>query len=142
MINNAPDIRNDDGSTFNAADDPRLTKIGRLIRMTSLDEVPQILNIIRGEMSFVGPRPTMTEIPVEEYDAVRKKRIEVRPGITGFTQAYYRNSISQADKFELDAFYVDNLSFWLDIKIFFKTFSSIFYRKNIYNKPSKLELDR
>jgi len=84
---NAPDIRNPDGSTFNSDADPRVTWIGRLLRKTSLDELPQILNVLKGDMSFVGPRPMLTGRPREQYDAVRLKRTSVRPGITGYSQA-------------------------------------------------------
>lgn len=132
MVNDAPDIRHQDGSTFNAPDDERLTKIGKFIRKTSLDELPQIINIIKGEMSFVGPRPTMTDVPISEYGPHRLKKISVRPGITGYTQAYYRNSVGQEEKFKLDAYYVDKMSFLFDMKIFFKTVLTVFLRKNVY----------
>lgn len=132
MVNDAPDLRHGDGSTFNAPDDERLTKIGKFIRKTSLDELPQVVNILKGEMSFIGPRPTMTDVPVSEYGPHRLKKITVRPGITGYTQAYYRNSVGQEEKFQLDAFYVDKMSFIFDLKILIKTFGTVFLRKNIY----------
>ncbi len=131
MYVNAPDIRNADGSTFNSDDDPRVTPIGHFIRKTSLDEFPQFLNVLIGDMSFVGPRPSLTTTPYENYNADRKKRVTVRPGVTGYSQAYFRNSISQDEKFRLDAEYVDKISFWLDVKILFQTAFSVLGNKNI-----------
>ncbi|MDM5359874.1 sugar transferase [Peribacillus sp. ACCC06369] len=130
---NAPDIRNEDGSTFNAENDSRLTKIGAIIRKTSIDETPQILNVIKGDMSIIGPRPDLPEA-INRYNANEIKKLEVRPGITGYSQAYYRNSIEMIKKFKNDIFYVENLSFVLDVKIFFVTVSSILFKKNIFNK--------
>ncbi len=133
MYVNAPDLRNADGSTFNSDDDPRVTPIGKIIRKTSLDEFPQFLNVLLGDMSFVGPRPSLTTTPYEEYNADRKKRVTVRPGVTGYSQAYFRNSISQDEKFRLDAEYVDKMSLVLDIKILFQTAWSVIGSKNINN---------
>ena len=136
MKNNAPDIRNEDGSTFNSENDPRITKIGRILRKLSIDEIPQLLNIIKGDMSFVGPRPNLSTKSYSSLDDLRKKRLSVRPGITGYSQAYYRNSISQHEKYVYDGYYVDHISFILDFKIVLKTFSTVLLRKNIYiNKP-------
>ena len=132
MKMNAPDLRNEDGSTFNAEDDPRLTKIGKFIRKTSLDETPQLLNVIKGEMSIIGPRPTISTKDFSEIKGIRRKRYEVRPGITGYTQAYYRNSISQEKKFEYDAFYVDRMSTKLDIQVLFKTIKSVLFREHVF----------
>jgi len=129
---NAPDIRNSDGSTFNSENDPRLTRTGKLLRKTSIDELPQLINVIRGEMSIVGPRPTMTDTPLSEYDDLKKKRITIRPGITGYSQAYFRNSISARDKFLYDCFYVDNVSFLLDMKIIFKTIVSSIKQEKVF----------
>lgn len=133
MYVNAPDLRNEDGSTFNSDSDPRVTPIGKILRKTSLDELPQIINVLLGDMSFVGPRPSLTTTPYSEYDPVRIKRVSVRPGITGYSQAYFRNSISQEEKFKEDANYVDNISIWLDIKILLKTIMAVLYRENIYS---------
>ena len=132
MYVNSPDIKNKDGSTFNSENDPRVTRIGRILRKTSIDELPQILNVLIGDMSFIGPRPTLARVPYEELDDIRKKRLMVKPGITGYSQAYYRNSITQAEKFKWDCYYVDNLSFVMDVKIFFKTINTVLRRKNIY----------
>lgn len=133
MKMNAPDIRNKDNSTYNAPDDPRITKTGKFLRKTSIDELPQIYNILLGDMSFIGPRPTTINKPLEEYDEKRRIRLTVRPGLTGYVQAYYRQSITQERKFELDAEYAQNVSFLLDMKIFSKTVQTVLMRKNIYN---------
>ncbi len=131
---NAPDLRNADGSTFNGDNDPRVTSIGRLLRKTSLDEVPQFLNVLLGDMSLVGPRPFVTThyVGYDKLDDAGKKRLEVRPGITGYSQAYFRNSIGQEEKIKNDIYYVENISFWLDVKIIFRTFMSVLKRENIY----------
>lgn len=131
MYVNAPDIRNNDGSTFNSNTDPRVTPIGRILRKTSLDEFPQFINVLLGDMSLVGPRPSLTTKPYEEYDDIMRRRVSVKPGVTGYSQAYYRNSISQEKKFEYDAYYVDNISLMLDIKILLKTLFSVLHRDNI-----------
>lgn len=131
MYVNAPDLKNPDGSTFNSDKDPRVTKIGRIMRKTSIDELPQILNVLIGDMSFIGPRPTLVITPYEELPEERKKRLQVRPGITGYAQAYYRNSITQDEKFKHDCYYVDNVSFVLDVKILFRTVFSVLKRENI-----------
>ncbi|WHY96098.1 sugar transferase [Peribacillus simplex] len=128
---NAPDIRNEDGSTFNAENDPRLTTIGKFIRKTSLDETPQLLNIIIGNMSIIGPRP---DLPEHEglYEGNENRKLEVRPGVTGFNQAYYRNTVPWKERIQHDIYYIDNLSFWLDIKIFFKTAVSVLKREDVF----------
>ena len=134
MRENAPDIRNKDGSTFNSDDDPRVTKIGRIMRKTSVDETPQILNVLKGDMSIIGPRPFVTT-HYEGYDKLdekRKKRLEVRPGITGYSQAFYRNSIGIEEKIDNDCYYADHVSFRLDVMIFFHTIKTVLKRENIY----------
>lgn len=137
MKMNAPDIRNKDNSTYNSPDDPRITKVGNVIRKTSIDETAQILNVIKGDMSIIGPRPITIDKPINEYDKKRKLRLKVKPGITGYQQAYYRNSISQEEKFVMDAEYALNISFIFDLKIFFKTIDTVFSKKNIYNAINK-----
>ena len=132
MYVNAPDLRNADGSTFNSDKDPRVTKVGRFMRKTSVDELPQILNVLLGHMSFIGPRPTLAKTPYEELPDISKKRLQIRPGITGYAQAYYRNSITQQEKFQHDCYYVDNVSFVLDVKILLQTVKSVLKRENIY----------
>ena len=129
---NAPDIRNKDNSTFNSADDPRVTKIGKLMRKISVDELPQVFNILKGDMSWIGPRPVTTDRPLSEYDQKRKDRLKEKPGITVYTQAYYRNNISQEDKLALDAKYAQKVTFLGDLKIFFKTIETVVCRKNVY----------
>ena len=133
---NAPDLRNPDGSTYNAEDDPRLTPVGRFLRKTSIDELPQLINVLIGDMSFVGPRPTLYSDKYSSYNEQTKKRFSVRPGITGYTQAYFRNSIGQEEKFMHDIWYVENLSFLLDIKVIIKTVVSVIKRENIYVRES------
>ena len=129
---NAPDLRNEDGSTFNSEVDPRLTKIGKFIRKTSLDETPQLLNVIKGDMSIIGPRPTILTSDFNEVKGIRRKRYEVRPGITGYTQAYFRNSITQQEKFEYDAEYVNHLNLKLDIQIIWMTIKTVLLKKNVF----------
>lgn len=132
MYVNSPDIRNADGSTFNSDNDPRVTPIGRIMRKTSLDEFPQFLNVLIGDMSFIGPRPSTPKIFEEKITATMEKHFEVKPGITGYTQAYYRNSIEKEKRYELDAYYAENISLILDIKIMFKTIFTVIKSKNIY----------
>lgn len=137
MIMNAPDIRNSDNSTYNAPDDKRVTKVGRIIRKTSIDELPQLINVLIGDMSLIGPRPITINRPLEDYDEKRKVRLEVRPGITGYSQAYFRNSISSEEKLEKDAWYARNVSFLLDAKIIIATIRSVLFRHNIYNSTNE-----
>lgn len=133
---NSPDIRTADNSTFNSPDDPRLTKIGRFIRRTSIDELPQLINVLIGDMSLIGPRPDLPTA-INKYTDETILKISVQPGITGYNQAYFRNSVSTAEKFRNDVYYVKNLNFIMDVKIFFKTIESILFRKNIFNKMGK-----
>ena len=127
----APDLRNDDGSTFNATNDHRVTCVGRFIRETSLDELPQCFNVLLGQMSILGPRAGDVESK-DTYEDDEKDKLLVRPGISGYTQAYYRNSISVREKRLYDAWYAHNVSLWLDIRIFFKTIATVLKRENIY----------
>jgi lipopolysaccharide/colanic/teichoic acid biosynthesis glycosyltransferase len=111
-------------------DAKRLTKIGRIIRKTSLDELPQLVNVLKGEMSLIGPRPLLTEyLPL--YSTEQKKRHLVRPGITGWAQVNGRNAISWQQKFKLDVWYVQNCSFWLDVKIVFLTIKKVLMKEGI-----------
>lgn len=132
MYVNAPDIRNADGSTFNSDNDPRVTPIGRIMRKTSLDEFPQFLNVLIGDMSFIGPRPSTPKIFEENITITMKKHFDVKPGITGYTQAYYRNSIEKEKRYELDAYYSKNVSFCLDFKILLKSIVTVILSRNIY----------
>lgn len=127
---NAPDIRNEDGSTFNSNEDFRVTKIGKFIRKTSIDEIPQIINILKGDMSIIGPRPGLPE-NWNDLSEDEKKRRSVRPGITGYSQAYFRNSDTMEERMQNDIEYTNNITFLNDCKIFFKTISSVLTKKNI-----------
>ncbi|PSR08771.1 MAG: lipid carrier--UDP-N-acetylgalactosaminyltransferase, partial [Bacteroidetes bacterium] len=112
------------------ADAVRLTAWGAFIRQTSLDEIPQLLNVIKGDMSLVGPRPLLVQyLPL--YNATQKRRHDVRPGITGWAQINGRNAISWEKKFELDVWYVDHCSLWVDIKILFLTVKKVFRSEGI-----------
>ena len=133
MYVNAPDIRNADGSTFNSDKDPRVTPIGHLLRKTSLDELPQFLNVLFGDMSLIGPRPGTKKIFEEEQDEIMKKHFWVKPGVTGYTQAYLRNAIEKTQRYEMDAYYAEHLSFLFDMKIVLKTISTVLKSKNIYH---------
>lgn len=139
MYVNSPDLKNPDGSTFNSDNDPRVTPIGRILRKTSLDEFPQFLNILLGHMSFVGPRPKLWHADKDFalFDENRKKSYSVKPGVTGYAQAFFRNSITQDEKFKWDAYYADNCSFALDIKILWQTVKSVIGRKNINTVQSQ-----
>ena len=134
MYVNAPDIRLADGSTYNGADDPRVTKIGKILRKTSLDEIPQFLNVLKGDMSLIGPRPA-TPMILDEMTELQSYRFQARPGITGYTQMEYRNSAQGDKRYEADKFYVENISFLFDMKIFFGTIKKVIKRENIYNTP-------
>ena len=116
-------------------DAQRLTKIGKFVRSTSLDEIPQLLNVIKGDMSLIGPRPLLVQyLPL--YSERQKRRHEVRPGITGWAQVNGRNAISWQQKFEYDVWYVENMSFILDIKILLKTIYNVFKREGINSDTS------
>ena len=116
-------------------DAERLTKVGRFVRSTSLDEIPQLINVIKGDMSLIGPRPLRTYyLPL--YNETQKRRHEVRPGITGWAQVNGRNAISWTKKFELDVYYVDNVSFLLDLKIILLTIKKVFIREGITKEGS------
>ncbi len=138
----APDIRNEDGSTFNSKDDNRVTKVGKFIRETSLDELPQFLNVLVGHMSLVGPRAGDVESK-DTYETDEKDKLLIRPGITGYTQAYYRNNLGVREKRLYDAWYAHNVSMWLDIKVIFKTIATVLKRENVYtNDVTKPEDDK
>lgn len=111
-------------------DHERITKIGKIIRSTSLDELLQLVNVIKGEMSLIGPRPLLVQY-LTRYSAEQARRHLVKPGITGWAQVNGRNSLSWQEKFQLDIFYVENISFLLDLKIIFMTFKSVFNRRGI-----------
>lgn len=112
------------------SDKERLTTIGNFVRKTSLDEIPQLLNVIKGDMSLVGPRPLLPDY-LHKYSAFQNRRHEVKPGITGWVQVNGRNAVSWDRKFEMDVWYVDNISFILDIKILLKTVLKVIKREGI-----------
>ena len=112
------------------SDEVRLTKFGKFLRSTSLDELPGLWSVLKGDMSLVGPRPLLIEyLPL--YSSEQSRRHEVRPGITGWAQVKGRNSISWDEKFKLDVWYIDNQSFWLDIKILFLTVKKVIARDGV-----------
>lgn len=126
----APDIRLEDGSTYNGDDDPRVTKVGRFLRKTSLDEIPQFLNVLAGQMSLIGIRPDPLDW-LEKYNEHERVILTVKPGITGYNQAYFRNSADGETKLKNDVYYAEHISFCLDVKIFFKTIKTVLFRENI-----------
>lgn len=125
------DIRNADGSTYNSEDDPRVTRVGKILRKTSIDELPQLFNVLKGDMSIVGPRASTWD-SLESFKEDELDKMKVRPGITGYTQAYYRNSISMREKRMMDVKYANTVSFVLDLKIILHTIKTVLLRKNIY----------
>ncbi len=128
---NAPDLVMEDGSTYNGADDPRMTKVGALLRKTSLDELPQFLNVLKGEMSVIGPRPDLRR-ETELYTGEEGIKLTVKPGITGYAAVMGRNSLPWHDRLALDVYYVKHISFALDAKVFFRTFATVFKQEGIY----------
>lgn len=128
---NAPDIRNVDGSTYSSDNDPRVTRIGKIMRKTSIDEFPQFLNVLKGDMSVIGPRPNLPTVPFGELSELEQRRLAIRPGITGYNQAYYRNSVSAIEKYKNDVFYVDNLTLLMDVRVLLHTVISVLKRENI-----------
>ncbi|MBR1986879.1 MAG: sugar transferase [Mogibacterium sp.] len=136
---NAPDYRNEDGTTYNGDEDPRVTRIGRFIRKTSIDETPQILNVLKGEMSIIGPRPDLMDA-LDVFEPGEEKKLEVRPGITGYSQAYHRNMIELHDRFAEDVYYANNVSFRMDLNIFLKTIQTVLLRKGVYRDESNRKI--
>lgn len=127
------DERDDAGNLL--PDEQRLTKVGKLVRSTSIDELPQLINVLKGNMALVGPRPLLPQyLPL--YNKEQARRHEVRPGITGWAQCHGRNAISWSKKFELDVWYVDHCSFLLDLKICFMTIKKVFVREGISSDTS------
>ena len=135
---NAPDLVMEDGSTYNGADDPRMTRVGAFMRKTSLDEIPQFLNVLKGDMSVVGPRPDLKR-ETELYVGDEARKLEVKPGITGYAAVYGRNSLPWHERLALDVYYVDNLSPLLDAKVFARTFATVFLQEGIYVQDTKTE---
>lgn len=136
MYVNVPDIRLADGSTYNGEDDPRVTPIGRVMRKMSIDELPQFLNVLNGTMSLIGPRPDPPDW-LERYPEDIKVFLTVRPGITGYSQAYYRNSADGEAKMQGDAYYARHCTFVMDVKILFKTVASVLKSENVYKDTTE-----
>ncbi len=127
------DKKDQDGKLL--PDKERLTPVGKFVRTTSIDELPQMINVLKGDMSLIGPRPLLPKyLPL--YNEQQKRRHEVKPGITGWAQVNGRNAISWEQKFEYDVWYVDNLSFLLDVKIVFLTLKKVFIREGISSDDS------
>jgi exopolysaccharide biosynthesis polyprenyl glycosylphosphotransferase len=124
------------GILIEGQDDPRITRVGKFLRRWSLDELPQFINILKGEMSVVGPRPTLL-YQVEQYDEFQKRRLEVKPGITGWAQIHGRNVLSWPERIEYDVWYVDNWSFRLDIEIILKTLPVLLKSEGLYADKEK-----
>jgi undecaprenyl phosphate N,N'-diacetylbacillosamine 1-phosphate transferase len=131
MSHNAPDLRNPDNSTFNSDADPRLTRLGGVLRRTSLDELPQLVNVVRGEMSLIGPRPELPEGP-RTYLPHQFARLEVRPGMTGWAAVNGRNDLPMHVRRDMDAWYAQNWTLGLDAKIFWRTLIVVLLRRGIH----------
>ncbi len=131
------------GQSPHGADDPRLTRIGRLLRETSLDELPQLINILKGDMSAVGPRP-LYERQAEKWNERQRRRLDVRPGLTGYAQAYGRGSLTHEEKIEMDVHYVENRGFWMDLKIIGRTIANMMGGRgeDIYEQRYSADEDR
>ena len=127
-LENNEEARKEFEKTHKLQNDPRITKIGNFLRKTSLDELPQMINILRGDMSFVGPRPVV-EKEVEDYGKNKEKFLSVKPGLTGYWQVNGRSNTNYKERMNMELYYVDNCSLWLDIKIFFKTFIAVFKKE-------------
>ena len=122
----------------NSDTDQRVTRVGHFLRETSLDEIPQVFNVLKGDMSIIGPRAGDVESK-DTYAKDEKDKLLIRPGITGYTQAYYRNNLGVREKRLYDAWYAHNVSFFLDIKIFLKTVRTVLKRENIYTNTGELK---
>ena len=140
MIVNAPNWTNPDGSTYNAADDDRVTKVGKFIRQTSIDELPQFFNVFIGHMPFIGPRASGAGA-LDSYESDEVAKMNVKPGITGYTQAYYRNGLTVREKRLKDAWYAENVTMWLDVKIFFKTIVTVWKKDQVYTNAEGTSKD-
>lgn len=128
---------------YSSADDMRVTKVGKIIRATSIDELPQLFNILKGDMSFVGPRPPLTYHPwdISEYTKEQLHMFDVRPGITGWAQVHGRKDVEWHKRIELNCWYVDHMSFWLDIKILFTTVIKVLKNEDNVNVGATLVTD-
>ncbi|MBQ4562276.1 MAG: sugar transferase [Clostridia bacterium] len=128
---------------YSGKGDPRVTRIGRIIRATSIDELPQLFNILKGEMSFIGPRPPLTyhPWPIEQYTDEQRRMFEVRPGITGWAQINGRKCVEWNERIKMNVWYVDHVSLWLDMKIFFLTIFKVFSNADNENVGATVKKD-
>lgn len=133
MIPNAVNIGN---GIYTAENDPRITRVGKFLRRTSLDELPQLFNILKGDMSIIGPRPTLM-YQIEQYNNEQRKRLNMKPGVTGLAQVNGRNSLSWPERIKYDIYYVENWSLWLDIKILIKTIKVVLTGEGLYGEKDK-----
>lgn len=131
MYVDAPDMRNPDGSTFNAENDPRVTRVGRFLRRTTLDELPQFINVLKGDLSLVGPRPDLVD-QLKFYSEQDKKKLAVKPGMTGLAFISGRNTLPWERRRELDIEYIENYSLLLDLQILLKTIPYVLLSKNVF----------
>lgn len=136
MVDNAVSIGT---GLYTDKNDPRITRVGRFLRKTSLDELPQLINILKGEMSIVGPRPTLL-YQVEQYNEFQLQRLKMKPGVTGWAQVNGRNSIPWPERIKYDVYYVNNFSLLFDLKILLKTFKVIINQEGIYGPKENFEL--
>ena len=138
MIENAEDMGN---GVYTMKDDPRVTSVGKFLRKTSLDELPQLFNILKNEMSFVGPRPTLTYHPYEyqNYSSDQKKRFNVKPGVTGLAQLKGRKELPWEKRIEYDIEYVENRNFFYDIKLILKTIPKVLKMESNYNTEEQID---
>jgi lipopolysaccharide/colanic/teichoic acid biosynthesis glycosyltransferase len=130
MVHHAPYLRNPDGSAYSADTDPRVTRLGRILRQSSLDEIPQLWNVVRGEMSLIGPRPELAE-GIRSYRPADFRRLNVRPGMTGWAVVHGRNDVPINMRRDLDTWYADHAGFLLDLKILCKTIVTVMVREGI-----------
>ena len=137
MKMNAPDIRNEDNSTYNSPDDPRITRVGRFLRKTSIDELPQFINVLRGEMSMIGPRPVTTDRPLDEYDEKRKLLLLLNLVLPDMLKLIIVILFLQEEKLAVDAEYAQNVTFLGDCRIVLKTIQTVLLRKNVYAVQSE-----
>ena len=131
MYQNNQQVKSD--NYYTEENDPRITKVGRFLRKTSLDELPQLINIIKGEMSFIGPRPTL-KYQVDQYNEFQLQRLKMKPGVTGWAQVNGRNSIPWPERIKYDIYYVNNYSLFFDLKILFKTIKVVLSHDGIYGE--------
>lgn len=137
------DAEHTGSGVYSGKGDPRVTRVGRIIRATSIDELPQFINILKGDMSLIGPRPPLTyhPWPLEEYTEQQRKMFSVRPGVTGWAQVNGRKGVEWHKRIDLNVWYVEHVSLWLDIKIFFMTFLKVLSNADNENTGATVEQD-